>query len=157
MNNKVPKSKGLILESISLGLENLNACLELDEASLQGLWTKNQWEKELSCPQRICKGIYTFSNLIAFGCGWIVTDEFHLTAIAVHPNHRRRGLARKLLIDLLSEAAVKGCISSTLEVKNNNIAALALYKSCGFRTTGYRNNYYKDGTNALIQWRSTKL
>ena len=154
MNEKNLKSKELSFEVISLSLENLNVCLDLDEISLQGLWSKKQWEKELTCPQRICKGIFNFSKLIAFGCGWIVLDEFHLTAIAVHPSHRRLGLAQKLLTNLLREAIDKGCTTSTLEVKNNNLAALALYKGCGFKTKGCRNNYYKNGADALIQWRS---
>ena len=71
-----------------------------DQLALKGLWNKNQWEKELSDSQRLCNGIFDTSNLIALGCGWIVGDELHLTAIAVHPKHRRRGLAQTIISSL---------------------------------------------------------
>jgi len=148
------ESQNSSLEVISLNLEDLNACLELDKIALKGLWSKNQWEKELSYSKRLCKGIYNHSNLIALGCGWVVVDELHLTAIAVHPKHRRLGLGQKVISSLFLEAIQQGCTRATLEAKSNNIAALALYKSSGFITAGCRRNYYQNGADALIQWRS---
>lgn len=37
-----------------------------------------------------------------------------------------------------------------LEVRPSNLAAQALYTSLGFRMSGRRKNYYKDGEDALI-------
>jgi len=145
------------MEVTSLNSKNLNSCFELDEIALKGLWSKDQWDKELSDSRRLCLGIFSSSKLIALGCGWIVVDEFHITAVAVHPNHRRRGLAQLILSSLFIQALNKGCTRVTLEVKSDDDAALGLYKSCGFRTAGYRRNYYKNGTDALIQWRSLNL
>ena len=139
---------------ISLGLENLNACLKLDEIALKRLWSKNQWKNELTDSRRICLGIFNSSNLIALACGWIIVDELHLTAIAVHPNYRRRGLAQLILENLFIKALYRGCNQATLEVKSNTPAALGLYRRCGFKTTGIRRNYYKNGSDALIQWKS---
>jgi len=45
------------LTLIQLGIVNLNSCLELDQKLFKGLWTKSQWEKELTDPKRICIGI----------------------------------------------------------------------------------------------------
>jgi len=157
MNKKDLKAKGTSARVISLSLENLNACMKLDQIALKGLWSKQQWEKELSDSQRLCLGVFDSKNLIAFGCAWIVVDELHLTAIAVHPHHRRIGLAQIVLSSLFLKASNAGCERATLEVKSTNKAALALYKSSGFKTAGYRPNYYKNGSDALIQWRSLKL
>ncbi len=157
MNEKDLKSKSSSLEVIPLTLKDLNACLKLDKIALKGLWSKSLWEKELSDSRRICLGIFDHSNLIAIGCGWIVVDELQLTAIAVHPIHRRRGLAKLILSNLLVQATHKGCKRATLEVKSNNSAALAFYKSFGFIISGSRRNYYKNGANALIQWKPLKL
>ncbi|WP_320668025.1 ribosomal protein S18-alanine N-acetyltransferase [Prochlorococcus sp. MIT 1307] len=154
MKEKFLKSKSSSYEVISLSLKNLSACLKLDEIALKGLWSKKQWEKELADSKRLCLGILDFTNLIAFGCGWVIVDELHLTAIAVHPKYRQKGLGRIVLTHLFQEAIHRGCNRSTLEVRSNNNAALALYKSCGFKTEGYRQSYYKNGTDALIQWRS---
>ena len=85
MNQKHLKSKQPSLKVISLSLKNLNDCMELDELVLRGLWSKKQWEKELSDSKRICLGVFDLTNLIALGCGWVVLDELHLTAMAVHP------------------------------------------------------------------------
>ena len=138
----------------SLRLEDLDSCIKLDQITLKGLWSKQQWEKELSDSKRLCIGIFENSNLIALGCGWIVTDELHLTAIAVHPLHRRLGLGKILLSSIFHKASAEGCRRATLEVKSSNREALALYQSCGFITAGCRRNYYKNGSDALIQWKS---
>ena len=157
MTGKDLKSKSLSMEVISLNSKDLHSCLELDAIALKGLWSKEQWERELSDSGRLCLGIFDSSKLIAFGCGWIVVDEFHLTAVAVHPKHRRRGLAHLVLSNLFIQALKGGCALVTLEVKSDDDAALGLYKSCGFKTAGIRSNYYKNGTDALIQWRSISL
>ena len=157
MNEKDIKSKESSMKVISLSLGNLNACMKLDEIALKGLWSKQHWEKELKEPGRICLGIVDCSNLIALGSGWMIVDEFHLTTIAVHPMYRRRGLAKKVLSNLFTQAIKLGCTRATLEVKSDNSAALALYGRCGFKTEGYRHNYYKNGTDAVIQWRSLKF
>ncbi len=156
MNDKSHQSEESPLEVIALKPENLNACIKLDQLVLEGLWSKQQWKKELSDSKRLCLGIFDRSNLIAFVCGWLIVDELHLTAIAVHPLHRRLGLAKVVLTNLLLIATKKGCRRATLEVNSSNSAALALYKSSGFETAGSRRNYYKNGSDALIQWKSLK-
>ena len=45
------------LTIIQLGIMHLNDCMYLDKKSLNGLWTKSQWERELAEPKRICLGI----------------------------------------------------------------------------------------------------
>ena len=157
MSKKNLQSKESSLEVISLSIRNLNECMKLDEIALKGLWSKQQWEKELASSRRLCFGVLDLSNLIALGTGWIVLDELHLTAIAVHPLHRRRGLAQKVLSKLFNQATNIGCTRVTLEVKSNNKEALGLYMKCGFSTAGLRPNYYKNGDDALIQWKSLSL
>ena len=43
--------------------------------------------------------------------------------------------------------------AATLEVAASNGAALALYGRCGFSTAGIRRGYYRNGDDALVQWR----
>ncbi len=138
---------------IYLKLEHLNSCIELDKIALGGLWNKGQWRKELIDPGRLCLGIINGSNLLAIACGWLIIDEFHLTAIAVHPDFRRKGLAQLLLSTLLKEAESQGSKRATLEVEITNDSAKALYESCGFKVAGCRSRYYKNGSDALIQWK----
>jgi ribosomal-protein-alanine N-acetyltransferase len=139
-------------ELVVLGSEHLEPCLALDQRCLNGLWTAKQWEQELKAADRPCLGLQVGEELVGIACGWLVVDELHITAIAVDPNHRRLGLGRLLLLGLLQEGLQRGAAQATLEVSSSNQAARRLYEGCGFRTSGCRRGYYRNGDDALIQW-----
>ena len=82
----------------------MEACLALDQASLGGLWTREQWQQELSQSDRLCVGLLIEQRLIAVACGWLVVDELQIGALAVAPNQRRKGHGRQVLMALLQEA-----------------------------------------------------
>ena len=138
--------------TIQLGIIHLNACLELDDQSLKGLWTKSQWEIELTDPKRMCLGLIDpeTKKLLALCSAWLILDELHITSIAVHPIHQRKGLGRFLLSDLIKRSSSMRTNQIHLEVKETNKSARAFYKSMGFKTTGNRSNFYKDGSDALL-------
>ena len=68
----------------------------------------------------------------------------HILNLAVHPGHRRRSIARRLLAEALAQARTLGAELAWLEVRPSNLAALALYESFGFRQVGRRPRYYDD-------------
>ena len=137
---------------ITLDPSWLADCLALDRSALQGLWTKEQWCRELEDPRRLCLGWTEAKTLLGVACGWLVADELHITLIAVDPSVRRRGHGKRLLSALLQQARQHGAIHATLEVRINNLAAIALYANGGFQSAGTRLKYYSDGSDALIQW-----
>ena len=140
------------LKIIQLGIFHLNFCLNLDEISLKGLWTKAQWEKELTDPNRICMGvidIYT-KKLLGLCSSWLVIDELHITCIAVHPIHQRKGLGKLLISDLIKRSKSLKTNNIHLEVKHTNESGKAFYKSMGFKIVGNRSSLYKDGSDAII-------
>ena len=128
------------------------ACLALDQRTLNGLWTAEQWRRELDDPRRLCIGVVQIDVLWGVACGWMVADELHITAVAVDPDRRRSGHGGLLLQALLQRARQHGAVHATLEVASDNFAALALYAKAGFLTAGTRSGYYSDGRDALIQW-----
>ena len=140
------------LKIIQLGKMHLNSCMELDQESLKGLWTKSQWERELDDPNRICLGIIDLETKKILGVcsAWLVIDELHITSLAVHPIHQRKGLGKFLLSDLIKRSRSLKTNHIHLEVKDTNQAAIAFYKSMGFKTVGSRSNFYKDGSDAKI-------
>ena len=75
---------------------------------------------------------------------WVVLDEMHILNLAVHPGHRRRSIARRLLAEALAQARTLGAELAWLEVRPSNLPALALYESFGFRPVGRRPRYYED-------------
>ena len=130
----------------------LQACVALDQRALDGLWTAEQWRRELDDPRRLCIGLVASETLLGVACGWLVADELHITAVAVDPERRRSGHGGLLLQALLQRARRHGAVHATLEVASDNVAALALYDRAGFRAAGTRSGYYSDGRDALIQW-----
>ncbi len=75
---------------------------------------------------------------------WVVLDEMHILNLAVHPDHRRRGIARQLLAEGLAQARELGAELAWLEVRTSNLRAQALYASFGFKEVGRRPGYYDD-------------
>lgn len=76
-----------------------------------------------------------------------VMDEAEIYTVCVIPECRRQGKAGKLLDTALQYAEKQGIKKFFLEVNENNIAALALYRSRGFINVGYRKDYYTNGKN----------
>ena len=151
MSESVSSKSTASFKVISLDLTYVKCCRQLDEIALQGLWSYQQWHDELANPQSICIGIKKLSKLLAVGSGQVVVDELQLTSLAVHPQFRRKGIGRSLLLILFEEARSRGAVKAILEVSSKNIAARALYNGLGFKTTGSRKRYYSNGGEALIQ------
>ena len=145
------------LSTIQLGIKHLNECIDLDQKSLNGLWSKSQWLKELTDPKRICLGIIELETkkLLGLCSAWLVIDELHITFIAVHPRHQRKGVGKFLLSDLIRHSKSLQTNHIHLEVKKNNERAKSFYKSMGFKTVGNRSNFYKDGSDALLLYKGT--
>lgn len=137
-----------------LGPADLPDCLEMDRQALGGLWTEEQWLRELLEPQRPVVGCRQGEDLLALASGWLVVDELHITAVAVHPDHRRRGFGRLVVEGLLLIGRDSGAERATLEVSLGNGAARALYASLGFKEVAIRRAYYRNGDDALIVWKS---
>lgn len=72
----------------------------------------------------------------------VVVGEAHVHNLAVLPEARRHGLARRLLTLTLEMAARKGARAAHLEVRAGNSAARALYRAMGFLEVGKRPAYY---------------
>jgi ribosomal-protein-alanine N-acetyltransferase len=62
----------------------------------------------------------------------------------VAPTCRKKGVASLLMDALVEEAMVREMIGMTLEVRQGNRAAMALYHKYGFAVSGYRRDYYRD-------------
>jgi [ribosomal protein S18]-alanine N-acetyltransferase len=93
------------------------------------------------------------ASIIGFAGLWLMVDEAHVTTIAMHPEHRRRGLGELLLVSLIDIAFSIGAKWVTLEVRVSNYTAQNLYRKYGFREAGLRHRYYSDNQeDALIMW-----
>lgn len=75
---------------------------------------------------------------------WKILDEAHIATVAVHPQFRKQGIGRQLMIASLQAAAAEGVTSALLEVRAGNTTAIRLYEQLGFQVVGRRPHYYKD-------------
>ena len=89
--------------------------------------------------------------ITAYGGMLIAVDEGQITNIAVHPDHRGRGLGLAIVQALIKHAKTERLATITLEVRVSNAPAIALYRKVGFAEVGRRKGFYTKPTeDALI-------
>ena len=82
-----------------------------------------------------------------------IFETGEISNVAVHPDFRGRGISRRMLEMLISEARADGVEDFTLEVRAGNGIAVHLYESFGFRTEGVRPGFYdKPVEDGLVMW-----
>ncbi len=78
-------------------------------------------------------------------------EDADVMTIAVDPAHRGTGLGAALLSSLHTTASGRGVAAVLLEVRADNLAALALYARAGYRRIHTRRGYYQpEGVDAII-------
>ena len=80
----------------------------------------------------------------------VVQDVAELQRIATAALHRRTGVATALLAAVERVAAEGGAERLLLEVREDNVAALAFYDRAGFAEFARRRRYYRDGATAVV-------
>jgi ribosomal-protein-alanine N-acetyltransferase len=133
--------------------EELKQLVELDRLCLGGLWSLDGYRREVESSNSILASLMLKNKAIGFGCFWAILEEAHITLLAVHPHYQGFGLGGFLLHTLLLQAKLMGLERATLEVRESNTIALALYDRFAFKVAGRRKRYYADGEDALILWR----
>lgn len=115
-----PWSRGNFIDSLAAGHRGM------------GLWG----------PESVPLGVPAREVLLAYSWGLEGVDELHLLNLTVHPDHLRRGHARRLLDDLVQWAVPRAMTWLWLEVRASNAPARRLYESYGFEEAGLRRGYY---------------
>lgn len=78
----------------------------------------------------------------------------HITTIGVAPEHRRRGLANKLLSHTENALRKRGIGVVMLEVRVSNRAAQNLYRAFGYSIVQRLNHYYNNGEDGFLMVKS---
>jgi ribosomal-protein-alanine N-acetyltransferase len=87
-----------------------------------------------------------------------VCGEGYITNVAVLPEFRRMGIASQLLERVFEFAKEKDLEFVSLEVRESNSGATALYEQYGFKREGLRKNFYRNPSeNAIIMTRRFNL
>lgn len=86
----------------------------------------------------------------AYGGMMCVAGEGQITNIATSPAYRRRGLGALVLAALIDEAKARGLFEISLEARESNVPAIALYEKFGFRVVGKRPRFYTNPTETAL-------
>lgn len=95
----------------------------------------------------------TENKILGFIGTWQIFEEAHITTLGVAPEFRRQQLAQILIIQAIEECYKNMVKYVTLEVRESNVSAIALYEKFLFESIGMRKNYYQDNNeNAIIMF-----
>lgn len=109
-------------------------------------WPMDLLGAELATAEAV--GIFEDEKLAGFVLYRDVPGAWEISLVVTHPDFRRRGLMETLIKHLI---AAKGQNRELwLEVHQDNDAAQKLYEKLGFKLSGRRPRYYKDGATALL-------
>ena len=123
----------------------------LEHLCFSSPWKLEQLERALELPHFIAYGIKYQEKLLAYISLTHIAGELEILNLATHPEARRTGLARRLLIHAVSDTRRLGAERLVLEGRTGNIPARNLYASFGMIQTGLRKHYYADtGEDALV-------
>jgi ribosomal protein S18 acetylase RimI-like enzyme len=116
------------------GMDDLDDILALDQMCFDQLWA---YDRRLLAgyiaAERLSVARFPDGALAGFTLSGIEHDQGSLGRLAVLPGARREGLGRALVEDAVRALAWQGVSRVTLTTQVENVAARALYASCGFR------------------------
>ena len=79
----------------------------------------------------------------------IIDDEAEILSIGVKPDRQRQGVGKWLLRRFFDYGASRNMARVVLEVAEDNVPALGLYRDFGFAEFGRRKDYYKHGNQKI--------
>ena len=133
--------------------ENLPSSIKaLDDAAqlaqLHGLaFVDGAWSKSAFADLLAQKTVTALGNQDGFILLQNLPDGVEILTLAVHPDKRRRGVARRLMAHMMT--ALRPA-KIWLDVAADNYPAQALYSGFGFIEYGRRSKYYKRAGNSAI-------
>ena len=114
----------------------------LEEQCFSMPWTEQQLRSQLPDASHEFIAAVDGGRVLGYVGMMFVLDEGYISNVAVSPECRRLGIGDALIAEMDSRAKRLALSFATLEVRESNYAAIALYGSRGFRGEGRRKNYY---------------
>ena len=145
------------LEIRRLTYADLPQIIAIERRAFPTPWSLAMFVLELSKPAGVCLAALREGEML----GYLICSRYdtvwHIMNVAVDPIRRREGIATALLADLLRRLDGQDA-RFTLEVRESNAGAIALYERFGFRAAGRRRRYYQDnGEDAVVMWRTESI
>ena len=139
--------------------KHLRDVLPIEQAAYPTSWSRSVFESELD---QVRQGTRCYlvarvdRRVVGYAGLWFVPDpngdQAHVTNIVVARDHRREGIATRLMVALADIAIARPCVAWTLEVRASSEGALELYRRFGFAPAGVRKRYYDNTEDAIVMW-----
>ena len=126
------------------------------EAGLRPAWSASRITWHMRHPESIVLTARCGGSTAGFAIMRYGDDVAHLNLLAVDPAHRRRGVARKIMMWLEETALTAGTFIIGLELRATNEAALAFYATLGYRELGRVSGYYQGIESAIRMARDVR-
>ena len=113
-------------------------------------WSLAQIKEELAAKDRYYLVAEREGLVIGYAGVMPAGDVTDILTMTVEPKYRRKGIAREFLRRLIDWSRNKKAEAVMLEVRYNNLEAIPLYESNGFRKISERADYYGPGLTAIV-------
>ena len=144
-----------MIEIIRMNESHTEAVAELERQNFSEPWPEIAVRSELTNKLSLWLVTMDGEKVVGYVGSQTVLQEADMMNIAVADSHRRRGIARALVEELIRQL---DAYQLTLEVRASNAPAIALYEKLGFTQVGLRKNYYhKPKEDALILRKEWKI
>lgn len=132
---------------------HLRAVLAIEAQVYPRPWSSRLFEDELDRGGRAYLVARVGPTVVGYAGVLMIADDGHVATLAVDPAWQGRGIATRLLLELVRQAIGLGAEQLTLEVRVSNTTAQGIYRRFGFAPAGARKAYYADnGEDALVMW-----
>ena len=133
---------------VKMNESHVSAVAELERQNFSEPWPEIAVRSELTNKLALWLVALDGKTVVGYVGSQTVLQEADMMNIAVSDCHRRRGIARALVGELIRRL---DAYQLTLEVRASNAPAIALDEQLGFQQVGLRKNYYhKPKEDALI-------
>ena len=133
-----------MMKIVTMTSEHVTQIAALEKLCFSDPWSEASVASELDNPLSKWFVAVQEDRVLGYVGSQSVLDSADMMNIAVHPEHRRKGIA-EALVAALTEALRSGGIQSLmLEVRASNAPAISLYEKLGFAMAGRRPNYYRN-------------
>src|ERR1700683_3265956 len=149
-----PRSVVDVVRIIPMKRKHLREVMRIEQGEYVRPWSTTLFTSELAQRTSRRYTVATIGPVLAGYAGlMLVEDQGHVNTLTVDKGWHRRGIGSLLLIDLARTAVSLGAHHLTLEVREHNEPAKAMYMQFGFAPIGVRRNYYAEtGEDAIVMW-----
>ena len=135
----------------SMEIDDLDEIVNIEKNLYKGPWNLKQFKYELE--ENEFSYLFVLENkgvIVGYYGFCVMFDDVDITKVSIRKEFQGMKLSNILLEDCFARVNSLGCNKINLEVREDNIKAINLYKKHGFKEIYLRKDYYGKGENALI-------